>query len=105
VIHPFRDGNGRMSRLITLWLLYVLGHDVGRFISLEKLIDDSKDSYYDTLGRSTAGCCSERLLGVIRSATSASMRALGARMFSIALDDSVLWIKATCRSVSRPAGL
>lgn len=55
VIHPFRDGNGRMSRLITLWLLYVVGHDVGRFISLEKLIDDSKDSYYDALGRSTAG--------------------------------------------------
>ena len=40
VIHPFRDGNGRMSRLITLWLLYIIGHDVGRYISLEKLIDD-----------------------------------------------------------------
>jgi Fic family protein len=55
VIHPFRDGNGRMSRLITLWLLYVVGHDVGRFISIEKLIDDSKESYYEALGRSTAG--------------------------------------------------
>jgi Fic family protein len=55
VIHPFRDGNGRMSRLITLWLLYVAGHDVGRYISIEKLIDDSKDTYYEALGRSTEG--------------------------------------------------
>lgn len=55
VIHPFRDGNGRMSRLITLWLLYIVGHDVGRFISIEKLIDDSRESYYDALGKSTVG--------------------------------------------------
>jgi Fic family protein len=55
VIHPFRDGNGRMSRLITLWLLYIVGHDIGRFISLEKLIDDTKDSYYETLSQSTVG--------------------------------------------------
>jgi Fic family protein len=43
VIHPFRDGNGRMSRLITLWLLYIVGLDVGRYVSLEKLIDESKE--------------------------------------------------------------
>jgi Fic family protein len=55
VIHPFRDGNGRMARLITLWLLYVVGHDVGRFISIEKLIDESKESYYETLHQSTDG--------------------------------------------------
>lgn len=55
IIHPFRDGNGRMSRLITLWLLYIIGHDVGRFISIEKLIDESKESYYDSLGKSTEG--------------------------------------------------
>lgn len=55
VIHPFRDGNGRMSRLITLWLLYIVGHDVGRYISLEKLIDASKETYYEALGRSTTG--------------------------------------------------
>lgn len=55
VIHPFRDGNGRMSRLITLWLLYAVRHDVGRFISIEKLIDDSKESYYETLAQSTKG--------------------------------------------------
>jgi Fic family protein len=55
VIHPFRDGNGRMSRLITLWLLYIVGHEVGRYISIERLIEDSKESYYDTLKRSTEG--------------------------------------------------
>jgi Fic family protein len=55
VIHPFRDGNGRMSRLITLWLLYIIGHEVGRYISVEKLIEGSKESYYETLRRSTAG--------------------------------------------------
>jgi Fic family protein len=55
VVHPFRDGNGRMSRLITLWLLYIAGHDVGRYISLEKLIDDSKETYYEALRSSTRG--------------------------------------------------
>jgi Fic family protein len=55
VIHPFRDGNGRMSRLITLWLLYIIGHDVGRYISLEKLIDTSRETYYEALAASTEG--------------------------------------------------
>lgn len=55
VIHPFRDGNGRMSRLITLWLLYLSGHDVGRFVSVEKVIEASKDTYYEALAGSTVG--------------------------------------------------
>lgn len=55
VIHPFRDGNGRMARLLTLWLLYMGGLEVGRYISLEKLIDESKETYYEALGRATAG--------------------------------------------------
>jgi Fic family protein len=55
VIHPFRDGNGRMSRLITLWLLYIVGYDVGRYISIEKLIDNTKETYYEALRRSTDG--------------------------------------------------
>jgi len=55
MIHPFNDGNGRMSRLLTLLMLYHAGHDVGRFISLEKLIADSKESYYESLGNSTGG--------------------------------------------------
>lgn len=54
-IHPFRDGNGRMARLITLLLLYQAGYEVGRFISLEKIIEQTKESYYDTLHRSSAG--------------------------------------------------
>ncbi|MBU2446576.1 MAG: Fic family protein [Bacteroidetes bacterium] len=52
-IHPFKDGNGRMSRLLTLLLLYKSGYEVGRFISLEKLIEDNKDSYYDVLNKSS----------------------------------------------------
>ena len=48
-IHPFNDGNGRMSRLLTLLLLYRSGYIVGKYISLEKLIERTKDSYYDAL--------------------------------------------------------
>jgi Fic family protein len=55
MIHPFDDGNGRMSRLLTLLLLYQAGHEVGRFISLERLIEKSKETYYESLERSTAG--------------------------------------------------
>lgn len=55
VIHPFRDGNGRMARLISLWLLYICGHEVGRYISIEKLIEESKETYYEALQRSTVG--------------------------------------------------
>lgn len=54
-IHPFRDGNGRMSRLLTLLLLYKQGYHVGRFISLEKLIEKTKESYYETLQQSSQG--------------------------------------------------
>ena len=54
-VHPFSDGNGRMSRLLTLLLLYRAGHDVGKYVSLEKLIADSKESYYDALKASSAG--------------------------------------------------
>ena len=48
-IHPFNDGNGRMSRLLTLLLLYRSGYIVGKYISLEKLISDSKETYYEVL--------------------------------------------------------
>ncbi len=54
MIHPFNDGNGRMSRLLTLLLLYHCGHEVGRFISLEKLVEESKETYYESLEKSTA---------------------------------------------------
>ena len=54
-IHPFRDGNGRMARLLTLLLLYQSGYEVGRYISLEQIVERTKESYYDTLYRSSAG--------------------------------------------------
>lgn len=52
-IHPFSDGNGRMSRLITLLLLYRSGFKVGKYISIEKLIEKSKESYYEALQKSS----------------------------------------------------
>lgn len=52
-IHPFNDGNGRMSRLLTLLLLYKADYIVGKYISIEKLMEDTKDSYYDTLEKSS----------------------------------------------------
>ena len=54
-IHPFNDGNGRMSRLITLLLLYQSGYFVGKYISIERLIADSKETYYEALQDSSAG--------------------------------------------------
>jgi Fic family protein len=54
-IHPFNDGNGRMSRLLTLLLLYRTGYIVGKYISLEKLIEGSKDTYYEVLQASSNG--------------------------------------------------
>ena len=54
-IHPFNDGNGRMSRLLTLLLLYKNGYMVGKYISIEKQIEKTKDRYYDALEESDAG--------------------------------------------------
>jgi len=48
-IHPFRDGNGRASRLLLLLQCYHLGYDVGRYISIERLIEENKERYYETL--------------------------------------------------------
>ncbi len=54
-IHPFTDGNGRISRLLDLLLLHQTGFDVGRYVSLERIIEDSKETYYDSLEASSAG--------------------------------------------------
>ncbi len=54
-IHPFNDGNGRMSRLLTLLLLYRQGYSVGKYISIEKEIEKTKDMYYDALGEAGIG--------------------------------------------------
>ncbi len=54
-IHPFRDGNGRVSRLILLLQCYHLGYEVGRYISLERLIEQNKERYYEILEQSSEG--------------------------------------------------
>ena len=54
-IHPFTDGNGRMARLLTLLLLYQAGFEVGRYISLEHLIENQREGYYDALYKSSQG--------------------------------------------------
>ena len=52
-VHPFRDGNGRVSRLLLLLQCYQLGYEVGRYISIERLIEQNKDRYYETLEQSS----------------------------------------------------
>ncbi|WP_456048993.1 Fic family protein [Acetivibrio cellulolyticus] len=52
-IHPFNDGNGRMSRLLTLMLLYRSGYIVGKYISMEMIIEKTKETYYDVLQSSS----------------------------------------------------
>jgi Fic family protein len=54
-IHPFRDGNGRVSRLLWLLQSYHLGYEVGRYISLERLVEEQKARYYETLELSSRG--------------------------------------------------
>ncbi len=52
-IHPFRDGNGRVSRLLTLLALYQHGFLVGKYISLERIVEQSKETYYESLNKSS----------------------------------------------------
>jgi Fic family protein len=76
-IHPFRDGNGRMARLLTLLLLYQSGYGIGRYVSLEQLVSDAKEGYYASLQASDEGWHEDRhdiwpwleyLLGIVRLA-------------------------------------
>lgn len=54
-VHPFTDGNGRVARLLTLTLLYHFDYQVGRYISLERIFEETKESYYETLEKSSQG--------------------------------------------------
>ncbi len=54
-VHPFSDGNGRVARLITLILLYHFDYQVGRYISLERIFEETKEDYYRTLEESSKG--------------------------------------------------
>lgn len=54
-IHPFTDGNGRIARLLTLMLMYHFGYEVGRYISIERVYEETKESYYETLEASSQG--------------------------------------------------
>ena len=56
-IHPFNDGNGRMSRLLTLLLTYRCGYMVGKYVSIEAEIEKTKGTYYEALKASSAGWC------------------------------------------------
>jgi hypothetical protein len=85
-IHPFRESNGRLSRLLTLLALYHHGHKVGRYISLERIIEQSKESYYETLQTSSVGWHDGNhdvmpwfhyFLSTIHAAYRGSMNALG----------------------------
>lgn len=59
-IHPFTDGNGRVGRLLTLQLLYHFDYEVGRYISLERIVEESRDAYYDALQASSNDWHQER---------------------------------------------
>lgn len=54
-IHPFNNGNGRMSRLLTLLLFYKAGYIVGKYVSMEMLIEKTKETYYEALQASSVG--------------------------------------------------
>jgi len=54
-VHPFDDGNGRVARLLTLQLLYHFEYEVGRYISLERIVEESKETYYEALETSSQG--------------------------------------------------
>lgn len=85
-IHPFDDGNGRMVRLLTVLLLYREDYEVARYVSLERLVEQTKESYYDTLYRSSQGWHESAhdpmpwvayFLGVVRAAYEEFARGVG----------------------------
>ena len=85
-IHPFSDGNGRMVRLLTVLLLYREDYEVARYISLERLTEQTRETYYETLYRSSQGWHEEKhdpmpwvsyFLSVVRAAYDEFVRDVG----------------------------
>ncbi|HRK95307.1 MAG TPA: Fic family protein [Rhodospirillales bacterium] len=108
-IHPFADGNGRMARLLSLLLLYRAGYGVGRFISLERIIEESKESYYETLyacsqgwheGRHDLAPWTEYFLGVVVRAYGAFEDRVG--LITQARGAKSEMVRAAIRTFARP---
>jgi Fic family protein len=123
-IHPFRDGNGRVSRLLLLLQSYHLGFEAGRYISIERLIEQNKERYYETLEQSSQGWHEGKadpwpyagfVLYILRSAyrefaqrtgpvkepRGAKAELVEAAIASIQQDFSVLDLERVCTGVSR----
>ncbi len=124
-IHPFTDGNGRVARLITLLLLYHAGYDVGRYISLERIFEETKETYYESLESSSRGWHDdahdgmpwtryfwgvllrayrelESRVGTIREGRGAKAEIVRSVVQSRALPFSISELAKECPGVSRP---
>jgi Fic family protein len=124
-IHPFTDGNGRVARLITLLLLYHAGYDVGRYISLERIFEETKETYYESLEVSSRGWQDdahdgmpwtryswgvllrayqqlENRVGTIREGRGAKAEIVRSVVLGRALPFSISELAKECPGVSRP---
>lgn len=123
-IHPFRDGNGRVSRLLALLALYQNGFGVGKYISLERIVEQSKETYYESLNKSsqdwhkakhnilpwfnyflstiiTAYKEFEQRAGQLKPGRGAKTQIIGQAIFNQAGEFSVSDIERECPGVSR----
>ena len=97
-IHPFRDGNGRVSRLATALLLQSQGYQVGRYVSLERLVEETREEYYAVLAQGSGGWHEGKneivpwwnyFLGVVRRAYQELERQVGSATARTARSDLV----------------
>jgi Fic family protein len=123
--HPFTDGNGRVARLITLLLLYHAGYDVGRYISLERIFEGTKETYYESLEVSSRAWHDDRhdgmpwtryfwgvllrayqelesRVGTIREGRGAKTEIVRSVVMGRALPFSISELAKECPGVSRP---
>lgn len=123
-IHPFRDGNGRAARLLTLLALYHHGYEAGRYVGLERLVEETKDGYYDSLRASSQGWHDgrhdilpwtnyflaivrrayvefEKRAGDVRSPRGAKTALVAAAVEGLARDFTLADIEHVCPGVSR----